>query len=107
MQYSGLIFRPAIDKEINKIWDLLHAESIPWNESKINKHLPQLYVLLENEKILGILFGSHSDKQIIRWVAIHPFYPEKSLKDLMIEGFYSLTMINEIKKFNLPCYSSL
>ncbi len=87
MTESSVIIRSARSEDCEMIWDILHANCRNWSLRQITDNLSGIFVLVKDLKILGVLAGS-SDKSglIIDWVEIHPLYPEKILRDIMIQS---------------------
>ncbi len=86
-----LVIRPARMNDLKEIWNLLHANQISWTDARIIAELPKLRVMQRDSKILGVLNGYFEAKVLkIEWVAIHPLYPEKQLREAMIEGFCAI-----------------
>ncbi len=87
MNSKTLIIRRAEIGDIEDIWSLLHAESKGWDVEQINGNLKNLLVLVQPPKLLGILFGQLlPGKEEVKWVVIHPFYPEKPLREVLIQS---------------------
>lgn len=82
-----LIIRPAREDDVDQIWSLLHANCRAWPAQQIMQHLDGFVVLAKNRKILGVLYGSLNPENMrIDWVEVHPYYPEKPLRELIIRG---------------------
>jgi hypothetical protein len=88
---NGLILREALMDDIAAIWSLLHAAQIPWSDGQIAGQLSQLYVLIHNKKMLGVLWGLNHEARQPEWIVIHPMYPEKPFQDMMREGWRCLS----------------
>ncbi len=88
---ESIIFRQAVENDSEEIWYLLHADSKMISAPKILELIEQLYVLEYQKRILGVLCGTYFKYQVnIPWVAIHPLYPEDSLREAMIQQFSSI-----------------
>lgn len=92
----GLIFRPAASVDVEEIWDILHAQSIPWSVGKIQSQIDRFFLLLQNQSILGVMWEPVQGELGCEWVVIHPFYPEQPLRDLIIESRRSLHLVYEL-----------
>lgn len=112
MTFEAITIRPAEVKDIQEIWDLLHADSKGWCEAEIRGNIHQLIVLTRQDKLLGVLFGKLiPGKEEVFWIAIHPMYPEKQLKEAMIESLKGTRCqilkvkqeINNCSVFPYPC----
>ncbi len=89
-----ITIRPAINSDIEDIWHLLHADSKNWNTEHINSQLKNLVVLIKENRMLGVLYGTLTpDKTKIHWIVIHPMYPEKVLQAVMIQRIKSNTTV--------------
>lgn len=87
MKDEIVIIRSAQKEDIEMIWDLFHANCRNWTGQQIEYNLPQLFVLLKSDKLLGVLHGEFKPgTRTIFWVEIHPLYPEKILREVMIQG---------------------
>ncbi len=88
MTHDGICFEKAHPFDLQSIWYLLHANSQMMREEGILAVLDRLYILHYRQRILGVLCGTYEQRKvIIHWVAIHPLYPEKSLREAMIREF--------------------
>jgi hypothetical protein len=88
MSNKTITFRRANESDLREIWYLLHAESRMLPEEQILKILNDLYVLSYQTRILGVLYGTYVGSKVnIKWVVIHPLYPEIPLRDAMIQEF--------------------
>jgi hypothetical protein len=98
MLNNAITIRPAETEDIKDIWDLLHASSKTWSPEHITSQLDKLTVLVKENKILGVLYGiiSPGKNTEIIWVAIHPMYPEKKLREVMIQGI-TITQYQTVK----------
>jgi hypothetical protein len=82
-----IIIRQARPEDRKKIWDILHANCQTWTLHQIIDNLGEMFVLAKDDKMLGVLSGSFNlGVKKIYWVEIHPFYPEKALRDVMAQG---------------------
>lgn len=97
-----LVIRPAEREDLKEIWHLLHANTIAWTDERIRAELARLWVMFEDTKMLGVLAGTfETGKEKLDWVAIHPLYPEKRLREAMIKGVCSLLRLPEGTKKRL------
>lgn len=86
-----LVIRPARMEDVKEIWDLAHANSIVWTDSRIKAELSYIWVMLRDSKMLGVLNGIIAAGQMkLKWVAIHPIYPEKQFRETLINGVCSV-----------------
>lgn len=91
-----LVIRPARMDDINEIWNLLHANSLAWTDTRIVAELSWLWVMLQDSKMLGVLCGNFETAvKKVHWVAIHPIYAEKQLREAMINGICGILRISE------------
>lgn len=87
-----VIIRQAQFKDENKIWNILHANSRTWTLEQIHQKIDGLFVLIIGHTMLGVLGGDFKQETgIVDWIEIHPFYPEKILKDLLLKGLLGVT----------------
>jgi hypothetical protein len=87
MAFESIIIRRAKNRDIEGIWDLLHADCKGWSEEQICSNLSYLLVLTKHDKLLGVLFGElTSGKKEVFWIVIHPLYPEELLKKMLFQG---------------------
>jgi hypothetical protein len=85
---DAISFRKADETDLTSIWYLLHANSRIIKDDQLREQINQIYVLEYQKRILGVLCGTYSGGQVdIRWIAIHPLYPEHSLQEAMIQQF--------------------
>jgi hypothetical protein len=91
LQENSLIIRVALPEDMDQIWSLLHAAQISWNDNHIAAQLSQLYVLIQKEKMLGVLWGPNPGSHRPEWIIIHPMYPEKPFQDVMREGWFRIS----------------
>lgn len=88
MTSEGICFEKAHPLDLRSIWYLLHANSRMLSEERLLADLDRLYILHYRQRILGVLCGTYEQRKvIIHWVAVHPLYPEKSLREAMIREF--------------------
>jgi N-acetylglutamate synthase-like GNAT family acetyltransferase len=101
-----LVIRPAKMNDVKEIWDLLHSNSIAWTDTKIIAELSGLWVMLNDVKILGVLYGEFGrGTKKVNWVAIHPIYTEKQLREAMINAVCGVLKLNgEAKELMLGKY---
>lgn len=85
MNFESIVIRRANPDDIRQIWRILHAEVITWDNERILNNLHDLLVLVRQDQVLGVLYG-HLDQKEICWVAIHPYYPEKSLQEMLADA---------------------
>jgi hypothetical protein len=89
----NLAVRPARAGDAKDIWDILHSDSRPWNMERIVANLSRLWVLTKNDRIIGVLCEpSHTGSNAPDWVAVHPFFPEKPLRELMVHAMDSIIL---------------
>jgi predicted N-acetyltransferase YhbS len=50
MNFEAITIRVAEVKDINQIWDLLHADVKAWSEAEIIQNIHQLIVLAKQDK---------------------------------------------------------
>lgn len=87
MAFEAIIIRSADSTDIEKIWDLLHADCKGWSEEQIRRNLSHLFLLTRHDKLLGVLYGEvMSGKVIVVWMVIHPLYAEVQLKQVFIQA---------------------
>ncbi len=90
-----LVIRPAKTDDVKEIWDLLHSNSFSWTDTKIMAELSGLWVMLNDAKMLGVLYGDFgSGTKKVDWVAIHPIYAEKQLREAMINAVCGVLKFN-------------
>lgn len=86
-QDGAIILRPAEAADSGEIRHLIHAEGKTWSSEYILRNIGRLYVLTYGKRILGVLCGTFTPgKETVSWVAVHPMYPESSLRAAMIQG---------------------
>jgi hypothetical protein len=71
-----VIIRQARLEDNENIWDLFHANCRTWTTQQIGP-----------------------GAKVIDWVEIHPFYPEKTLKEVMIQGLLGTQKRDDAVKF--------
>lgn len=84
---TEIVVRKARDVDVQDIWHLLHNENMAWDDEQILRELDSLYLLTYGNKLLCILRGSFRQKsESISFVAVHPMYPEDSLRAAVVYG---------------------
>ncbi|HBE79872.1 MAG TPA: hypothetical protein DDW65_19150 [Firmicutes bacterium] len=87
MAFEAITIRRAEPKDRDGIWHLLHAQCKGWSEEQIDENLPNLLLLIKQDKILAVLFGKlTAGKTEVIWIVIHPLYPEEELKQTLVHG---------------------
>lgn len=95
MNDQSIVFRAVDAGDITHVRRLLHADSRCWDENIIAANLGKLYLLScqskQRDKVLGVLCGScASGEPVIDWIAVHPIYPEKMIREIMAQEFQGL-----------------
>lgn len=91
-----LVIRTARMDDINEIWNLLHANSLAWTDTRIVAELSWFWVMLQDSKMLGVLCGNFEIAvKKVHWVATHPLYSEKQLRGTMISGVCATLRLDE------------
>lgn len=106
MNNPYILFRRAEIEEVETIWDILHSQSVSWDDAMIVKNLPRLFLLLIGQKIIGILHCSDLNSMCIEWIAVHPRYPEKMFRELMLDQLHSFVAVNGEKPVKIKRLSS-
>jgi hypothetical protein len=97
---ANLAVRPARLDDNKEIWDILHSDSRAWSMERIAANLSRLWVLTRNGRIIGVLCESPlTGSSVPDWVAIHPFYPEKSLRELMTRAIGAILLSASYEAF--------
>jgi len=82
-----IIIRKAVPADVKAIWHLLHCESKAWDTGHILKEINSLYVLSWGKKLVGVLHSTAvAGDEKIAWVAVHPLYPEGSVRTFLTYG---------------------
>jgi hypothetical protein len=93
---QAIVIRQAQMEDVEEIWDILHANCRTWTLQQIHDHIGKMFVLTKGYKMLGVLCGDfHAELlnpgiKMVDWVETHPHYPEKMLKDVMIQGLLGI-----------------
>jgi N-acetylglutamate synthase-like GNAT family acetyltransferase len=91
MLADSIHFRKASEVDLDSIWDLLHANGIGLKNEEILQLIDRIYILEYQKRIMGVLCGNYSEGRVnILWTAIHPIYPEHSLREAMIQQFTAI-----------------
>lgn len=91
MEDDAIILRPAQVSDAKEIWQLVHAEGKGWGMDQILEEINRLYVLTYRKRFLGVLCGTFTPgKETVSWVAVHPMYPENTLRTAMIQGLWGI-----------------
>jgi hypothetical protein len=99
MDFEVITIRFAENKDIKRIWYLLHADCKGWSMEMISGNLDHMLVLAKNDQLLGVLYGELAASKVkVFWIVIHPLYPEEELKQLFIRA------LNSTQKFNFSLY---
>ncbi len=87
MANHEIIIRKAVPADVKAIWHLLHCESKAWDTGHILKEINSLYILSSEKKLIGVLHSTAvaGDEKIV-WVAVHPMYPEGSVRIFLAYG---------------------
>jgi hypothetical protein len=87
MAFEAITIRRAEPKDRDGIWHLLHAQCKGWSGEQIRQNLPNLLLLIKQDKILAVLFGKlTTGKTEVIWIVIHPLYPEEELKQILVHS---------------------
>ena len=82
--FEGIEIRKAVSTDVERIWDILHAESYGWDNDTIEKRLSGLYVLVRSGAIIAVAcVASRQDRLFTEWTAVHPMHPEKQTADIL------------------------
>lgn len=88
---DAIILRPAQVSDAKEIWHLIHAEGKGCSIDRILQEIDRIYVLTYRKRYLGVLCGTFTPgRETVSWVAVHPMYPESSLKTAMIKGLWGV-----------------
>ena len=92
MESSAIIVRKAVPADAKAIWHLLHCENKVWDVGRISKKINSLHVLLLGKKMVGVSHGTTTPGcEKIAWVAVHPMYPESSVRAFLAYGLLGVT----------------
>jgi hypothetical protein len=108
IDFEAITIRRADNTDIKRIWDLLHADCKGWSMEMITGNLEHLLVLCKQNKLLGVLYGALAcSKAEIFWIVIHPFYPEKEIKQLFIQTLHGTRQLVEKERKRQKIYSMI
>lgn len=76
-KYVRIEIRRAQPGDEDRIWQLLHAEGLPWDDGKIAENLADLFVLTQSSDIIAVMHGVTCGGELcVKWIAVHPMYPQ-------------------------------
>lgn len=89
---SGVItIRQAVPGDAEAIWHLLRCENKAWDVHRISKEIHSLHVLFRGKKLVGVFHGRAAPGgEKITWMAVHPMYPESSVRLFLAYGFFGV-----------------
>lgn len=86
-----IVIRLAETSDIEFISEILQAEGKMWDKESIAANLYNFYVLAYQDKVIGVLYGTvNTNKAEISWVAVHPMFPESSIRIAMCQALYGV-----------------
>lgn len=87
MESNEITIRKAIPSDAKAIWHLLYCENKVWDVDRIIKEINSLYVLSLGKKLVGVSYSTATPGcEKIAWVAVHPMYPEGSVRAFLAYG---------------------
>lgn len=84
MVEESIILRRANCSDCDAIWRLLHSDGQGWNSQRIEAEIMNIYVLTNGTRLLGLLHKGGGKEQTQKLVVIHPMYPEKPFKEILL-----------------------